>query len=113
MKFLVETSGGKSIEYYNGLVNNKIIRSVRIVTDRYDNKVCLPTTWESIGFNHHQDKEGHCIRNREIDAYEIELNSLEELVDFMDNCGEELVLFRSHYIDGNGLKLEIYDDYRE
>ena len=41
-----------------------------------------------------------------------EINSLEELMDFMDEVNESIVL-RESWIDSKTPCLEIYDDYRE
>lgn len=40
-----------------------------------------------------------------------EINTIEELIEFMDTNGE-LIIKRS-YDDNNELQIEIYDDYRE
>ena len=69
--------------------------------------------WLEIGSNHRVDKQGFITRDREEeDAYGIEINSLEELMDFFNKVNEKIVL-RKSWIDNKTPCLEIYDDYRE
>ena len=69
--------------------------------------------WLEVGSNHRVDKQGFITRDREEeDTYGIEINSLEELMNFMDEVDEEIVLQKS-WIDKETPCLEIYDDYRE
>lgn len=41
------------------------------------------------------------------DAYQIEINSLEELIKFQQDCDEDIILLKRDN------EIEIYDDYRE
>ena len=69
--------------------------------------------WLEVGSNHRVDKQGFITRDREVeDTYGIEINSLEELMDFFNKVNEEIVL-RKSWIDNKTPCLEIYDDYRE
>ena len=69
--------------------------------------------WFSVGSNHRFNNKGYITRDREeIDSWGIEINSLEELMNFKESVGEELVLSTS-YIDYKTPRIEIYDDYRE
>ena len=69
--------------------------------------------WLEVGSNHRVDKQGFITRDREEeDTYGIEINSLEELMDFFNKVNEEIVLQKS-WIDNKTPCLEIYDDYRE
>ena len=69
--------------------------------------------WLEVGSNHRVDKQGFITRDREEeDAYGIEINSLEELMDFFNEVKEEIVLQKS-WIDKETPCLEIYDTYRE
>ena len=69
--------------------------------------------WLEVGSNHRVDKQGFITRDREEeDTYGIEINSLEELMDFFNKVNEEIVL-RKSWIDNKTPCLEIYDDYRE
>ena len=69
--------------------------------------------WLEVGSNHRVDKQGFITRDREErDTYGIEINSLEELMNFMDEVDESIVL-RESWIDNKTPCLEIYDDYRE
>ena len=52
------------------------------------------------------------IHRDEKDTYGIEINSLEELMDFFNKVNEEIVL-RKSWIDNKTPCLEIYDTYRE
>ena len=69
--------------------------------------------WLSRGTNHIVDASGYITRDRGFeDAWGIEINSIEELIDFQEAVGEELVLGTS-MIDNNTPCIEIYDDFRE
>ena len=69
--------------------------------------------WLEVGSNHRVDKQGFITRDRdEKDTYGVEINSLEELMDFFNKVNEEIVL-RKSCIDNKTPCLEIYDDYRE
>ena len=69
--------------------------------------------WIENGTNHRFDARGYITRDRElVDKWGIEINSLEELMDFQEAVGEELVL-RTSWIDNKTPCIEIYDDYRE
>ena len=69
--------------------------------------------WLEVGTNHRVNKQGFITRDRdEKDTYGIEINSLEELMDFFNKVNEEIVL-RKSWIDNRTPCLEIYDDYRE
>ena len=66
--------------------------------------------WLEVGSNHRVDEEGFITRDTEEDTYGIEINSLEELMDFFNEVKEKIVL-RKSYIDDKTPCLEIYDDY--
>ena len=69
--------------------------------------------WLNRGTNHRVDAMGYITRDMGFqDAWGIEINSLEELMDFQKAVGEELVLNTS-MIDNKTPCIEIYDDYRE
>ena len=69
--------------------------------------------WLEKGTNHRIDARGYITRDRElVDEWGIEINSLEELMNFQEAVGEELVLSTS-WIDNKTPCIEIYDDYRE
>ena len=69
--------------------------------------------WLNRGTNHRVDARGYITRDMGFeDAWGIEIGSLEELIDFQEAVGEELVL-RPSWIDNKTPCIEIYDDYRE
>lgn len=69
--------------------------------------------WLNRGTNHRVDARGYITRDMGFkDAWGIEISSLEELMDFKEEVGEELVLITS-WIDNETPCIEIYDDYRE
>ena len=69
--------------------------------------------WIEKGTNHRVDARGYITRDRElVDAWGIEINSLEELMKFQETVGEELVI-QTSWIDNKTPCIEIYDDYRE
>ena len=68
--------------------------------------------WLSFGTNH-RIENGRIVRDAGTeDVWGIEINSLEELMAFKKEVGEELVIGIS-YLDERTPSLEIYDDYRE
>ena len=69
--------------------------------------------WLNRGTNHRVNARGYITRDIGFaDAWGIEINSIEELIDFQEAVGEELVLGTS-MIDNKTPYIEIYDDYRE
>ena len=69
--------------------------------------------WIEKGTNHRINAIGYITRDMElVDKWGIEINSLEELMDFQEAVGEKLVL-RTSWIDYKTPCIEIYDDYRE
>ena len=69
--------------------------------------------WLNSGTNHRVNTRGFITRDMGCeDAWGIEINSIEELMDFQEAVGEELVLNTS-LIDNKTPRIEIYDDYRE
>lgn len=68
-------------------------------------------SWLSVGTNHRLNKDGHITRDKGIqDVWSIEINSIEELIEFVNKYGEIVVqdAFCSEYKE-----IEIYDDWRE
>ena len=69
--------------------------------------------WLNRGTNHRVDARGYIARDMGFkDSWGIEINSLEELIDFQEAVGAELV-FGISMIDNKTPCIEIYDDYRE
>ena len=69
--------------------------------------------WLEVGTNHRVNEQGFITRDKgEIDTYGIEINSIEELMNFFNDVNEEIVL-RKSFIDKKTPCLEIYDTYRE
>ena len=69
--------------------------------------------WLENGTNHRIDSNGYI--NRDIgvrEAWGIEINSLEELMNFKNTVRNESVIHNS-FIDRETPCIEIYDDYRE
>ncbi len=68
--------------------------------------------WFSVGANHRVNEKGYITRdNGTWDVWSIEINSLEELVDFVNKYGEIVIGF--DYNNKEYKYVEIYDDYRE
>lgn len=63
--------------------------------------------WYERGFNHRVD-DGHIKRDIKETGYEIEINSLDELKDFISKYGSIIIEKEDNY-----MYLEIYDGYRE
>ena len=69
--------------------------------------------WLNRGINHRVNERGYITRDMVFeDVWGIEINSIEELIDFQEAVGEELIL-RTSMIDNKTPCIEIYDDYRE
>lgn len=69
--------------------------------------------WLSRGTNHRVDARGYITRDMEFkDVWGVEINSLEELINFKNSVGENLVIETS-WIDNKTPCIEIYDTYRE
>lgn len=79
--------------------------------EEYNNR--FPDKWTDTGTNHRILEDGCIARDvGEEDCWGIEINTLEELIKFYEDVGEELVLGKT-WLDRKTLYLEIYDDYRE
>ena len=88
-------------------VDKRTFKSEEEYNNRFSDK------WTDTGTNHRILEDGCIARDLgEEECYGIEINSLEELIQFYEDVGEELVLGTS-YIDRKTHYLEIYDDYRE
>lgn len=69
--------------------------------------------WLENGTNHRINEDGYITRDDGLkETWGIEINSLEELMAFKKEVGEDIVISTS-YIDKTTPVLEIYDDYRE
>lgn len=64
--------------------------------------------WRSKGINHRVDSRGYIQREYEREGFLIEINTLEELVAFVDEVGDIIISK-----DNPMPEIEIYDDYRE
>lgn len=81
--------------------------------EEHDEKIgAIYGNWFSLGSNHRITEDGIARDMEKRQAWAIEINSLEELMNFKDEVGCELVITTS-YIDGEFPQIEIYDDYRE
>ena len=68
--------------------------------------------WLSVGTNHRVNEKGYITRNNgTIDVWLLELNNLEELVEFVDKYGE--IVIGTDWRNKDYKSIEIYDDYRE
>jgi len=69
--------------------------------------------WLESGTNHRLDEEGYITRDMDTrKCWGIEINSLEELMEFKENINEAIIIAKSG-IDYKTPSIEIYDDYRE
>ena len=69
--------------------------------------------WLDHGTNHRVDARGYIVRDMGLeDAWGIEINSLEELINFKKVVGENLII-QTSWIDNKTPCIEIYDGYRE
>lgn len=81
--------------------------------EAYDNASGVQGKWLSVGKNHRVTEEGYIARDFEFEGlWGVELNSLEDLLNFKEEVGEDIILSTS-VTDDKTPCLEIYDDYRE
>lgn len=81
--------------------------------EEYDKRLAkMDGNWFSKGSNHRITEKGIARDMGPYPAWGIEINSLEELMNFKEIVGEELILCTS-YTDYTTPMIEIYDDYRE
>ena len=73
----------------------------------------LKDNWFAKGTNHRITKEGYIARDFGFEEeWGIRIDSLEELMDFYKNVGEDIIITNS-FLNDDIPALEIYDDYRE
>lgn len=81
--------------------------------EAYDKASGVQGKWLSVGKNHRVTEEGYIARDFEFDGlWGIELNSLEDLLNFKEEVGEDIILSTS-VTDNKTPCLIIYDDYIE
>ena len=70
-------------------------------------------SWRSNGKNHKTCNEGKWITRQhpDVDLWSIEINSLEELLRFIEDNGR--IIIGQSNDNGGVMEIEIYDDYRE
>jgi hypothetical protein len=115
MKFLLtRTSAGveESKPYEKAYLNTYTRVDTRAVDDpsksHYDSD---RETWYTEGTNHRVEN-GFIMRDFNESAWYINFNTLEELIEFKNEVGTELILSDSIY-EKSVSSIEIYDDYRE
>lgn len=110
MKFII-----KRISAYKEKPCDRAVKAERFVTEKrscteeyFDKEFSeWQGKWRSKGKNHTVDEKGWIQREIEEECFIIELNTLEELVDFVKEIDEEVII----WTDRNGLCfLEINDD---
>lgn len=69
--------------------------------------------WREEGINHRVDEKGRIQRDfpNELKGWFIEINTLEELIDFFAQNGRIVII--NHRENKNIIEIEIYDDWRE
>lgn len=116
MKFLVTRTSGFGFREKDKPCKNAIKKYYTVVDERtIDNPMKNPFIGESWYKNgtRHRVENGHIKRNLRKKGWFIEINSLEELIEFQKEYGR--IIIEETYLpalDGT-LKIEIYDDYRE
>lgn len=81
--------------------------------EEFDKRFALQEgKWLSVGTNHRINERGYITRdNGTIDVWSLELNNLEELVEFVNKYGE--IVIGNDWRNKDYKSIEIYDDYRE
>lgn len=81
--------------------------------EEYDERFATQCgSWLSRGSNHRITEYGIARDLEPVQVWGIEINSLEELMNFKKELEEDLIITTS-YIDGKTPTIEIYDDYIE
>lgn len=106
---------GKKIPYEKCIrIKLKLVDRRNFLTpELYDRcKASNCKKWFDEGENH-RIEDGCILRDiGEKETWGMEINALEELLNFINETGEEVIISKS-YIDYRTPCLEIYDDYRE
>lgn len=77
--------------------------------EEYDNK--FKDNFHDRGVNHKINKDGYIEREFEDKAWFIEINSLEDLLEFENKFGP--IIVSTSWTNYEYMMIEIYDDYRE
>lgn len=77
--------------------------------EEYDKK--FTDNWTDKGTNHRINESGRIQREFEETEWFIDINSLEELIDFKKKYGQ--IVIENSYENPNITQIEIYDTYRE
>ena len=81
--------------------------------ETYDKASGVQGKWLSVGKNHRVTEEGYIARDFEVEGlWGVELNSLEDVLNFKEEVGEDIILSTS-VTDNKTPCLIIYDDYIE
>lgn len=83
----------------------------RCIDDPMKNEYIGKSWYTDEGYFNHRVENGHIKRDRKESAYTIELESLEDLQDFINKYGH-VVIQETDYKEVP-LEIEIYDDWRE
>jgi hypothetical protein len=114
MKFRITRTSGSCVDeakpYKKAVKGTYLYTHTRTVSEEEFNRKFADREglWRSKGINHRVDSRGYIQREDERDGFLIEINSLEELVAFIDEVGEIIISK-----DNPMPEIEIYDDYRE
>lgn len=115
MVFIVtRTSGDKP--KCAGLIEATIpnVESLRVPTEFKPDTQSKIDRFYAEGENHRVSRDGFTLLrdNGTKKAYTIEIQTIEQLVDFIHENGDSVVI-EPYWQDGEYMKIEIYDDYRE
>lgn len=80
--------------------------------EEYDKTMGIGYKWLDNGENHRINNEGFIERDMYRTVWGVEINNLEELLQFQDKCKNEIIISRN-YLNKDFFEIEIYDDYRE
>lgn len=108
MKFILTATRSTDIDFAAlGAVRENVVREAQTRTDVSWYKEHV---WMSQGINHRVEN-GIAYREHIDSEWVIEIATLEELLDLMCKCDQELVINK---VEGTGMYgIEIYNDYRE
>ena len=84
--------------------------------EEFDKNHFYSPAWLEEGTNHRVNEHGHITRdNGLVTVWTIEINSLEELLEFIDKYGDGFggVVISPYRSNPSYFEIEIYDNYRE
>lgn len=113
MKFVIERTSGLEPNVEGAFKECATIEEFRVGDMEWVREnPSMYTGWFDNGYNHHE-KDGLLLRNRDIDAWFVEINTPEDIQKIAFEVDEEIII--RPYTEGEYslMCLEVYDRFRE